>query len=102
MRALLGPDHAGNRLEQGGFTGAVGPDQAEEFTRLDLEADPFQGAYTAEMHRDIPYFKQRGHGAGPPAGDARICTTGRYRPGRRAQSASPQRVGRRRAAACNR
>ncbi len=44
-------DLAGEHVEQGGLAGAVGPDQRDEFSGLDVEADVRERPERAESHR---------------------------------------------------
>src|SRR5690606_29317327 len=61
----LEPDFAAGRVQEtrchgkeGGLARTVWPDEAEDFLRIDLEADLVDGLEATEMHGDVLVFKQ--------------------------------------------
>ena len=61
--ARLGLDQAGDGAQSGGFAGAVGPDEGDDFAVGHLQADAAQGLDSAVGHMEIFNFK---HPRPPP------------------------------------
>ena len=57
---LSGVLEAGDQIEDRGLAGAVGADQAQHLAAVELEADVVDGADTAEVLRQAPYFEDLG------------------------------------------
>ena len=64
-RAGLGTEHAGNRLEQRRFAGAVGADDRERLTLFDLERDGEERLEVLVEDIDILYFEDAHIGVPP-------------------------------------
>jgi hypothetical protein len=47
-------DESGHAVDDGGFAGSVGPDDAQDFTLVQIEADLVQGPDAAEGFGHIP------------------------------------------------
>ena len=55
------PQHAADDVEQGGLSGAIGADDAADFTPRHGEADVGYGLEATEILADVFHRKQRGH-----------------------------------------
>ena len=53
---LAGLVNAGEHVEDRGFAGPVGSDQADDFSRVDGKAQFGQGHKAAESYRDVVQF----------------------------------------------
>jgi hypothetical protein len=65
------PIDAGDQIEDGGFSRAVGADDADLFMRLDCKVEVGDRAKAREAMREFGYFKQR-HRGPPFSFDARV------------------------------
>ena len=58
--ALGGTIDTGEDVEDGGFAGAVGADEADEFAGEELEIEGIDGFKAAELHGDVLGDQERG------------------------------------------
>ena len=89
--ALVGLIDAGQGIEEGGFAGAVGSDDADDPAGLQLKIDPVDGGQAAERFDDVDGFQKRHDpltqplpGRLPACADAVLRESGR--PGGRSSS----------------
>src|SRR6185437_607060 len=61
LHGALGPDEAGDGIDEGGLARAVRPDEADELARLDLQVNPGDRANAAEADRHAARAKDGSH-----------------------------------------
>ena len=73
--AAVGGQHAAEAIEQRGLTGAIRPDEPQQFPRLDMETDIAKGFDPAESLAQPVNLKQHesNQNSGMAAGGAMIC-----------------------------
>ena len=65
--AALDRHETGDGVEKGGLAGAVGPDEAQDFRRLERQGDAVHSHHAAEANGDVPSLERFGI-ASEPAG----------------------------------
>ena len=60
--AVVGPQHAGDHFDGGGFAGAIGAEKADDFAGGDCEADVLNGGDAAIASEEMVQLQHGGYG----------------------------------------